>query len=68
MIEQPNIPDRETRIREVRGLRESNRQLELVTLALDELIAMVKSDLRRQRRSRLERNSGQLGLQSGEGV
>jgi hypothetical protein len=68
MIEQPNIPDRETRMREVQGLRESNRQLELVTLALDELIAMVEADLRRQRRSRLEGNSGQLGLQSGEGA
>ncbi|MGL5941945.1 MAG: hypothetical protein ACRC2S_16545 [Waterburya sp.] len=61
MIEQPNIPDRQTRMREVQSLRESNRQLELVTLALDELIAMVEADLRRQRRSRLERNSGQLG-------
>ena len=55
MIQQPSIPDAETRKREVEGLRASNRQLELVTLALDELIAMVEADLRRQRRDRLER-------------
>ncbi len=54
MIQQPSIPDAETRKREVEGLRASNRQLELVTLALDELIAMVEADLRRQRRERLE--------------
>lgn len=54
MNEQPKIPDAETRKREVERLRESNRQLELVTLALDELIAMVEADLRRQRRQRLE--------------
>lgn len=54
MIQQPTIPDVETRRREVEGLRQSNRQLELVTLALDELIAMVEADLRCQRRERLE--------------
>jgi len=40
--------------RGVERLRESNRQLEQVTLALDELIAMVEAGLRRQRRERLE--------------
>lgn len=54
MTQQPQIPDAETRKRSVERLRESNRQLEHVTLALDELIAMVETDLRRQRRERLE--------------
>lgn len=54
MTQQPQIPDTETRKRSVERLRESNRQLELVTLALDELIAMVETDLRRQHRERLE--------------
>ena len=37
----------------VERLRESNRQLELVTLALDDLLARVDEDLRVQRRRRL---------------
>ncbi|MGK7878396.1 MAG: hypothetical protein AB4426_35355 [Xenococcaceae cyanobacterium] len=56
MTQQPRIPDPETRKREVERLRASNRQLKLVTLAFDELIAMVEADLRRQRRERLEGN------------
>ena len=54
MTQPPTIPDPETRKREVEQLRESNRQLEQVTLALDELIAMVEADLRHQRRERLD--------------
>jgi hypothetical protein len=61
MIEKPSIPDAETRKQEVEGLRESNRQLVLVTLALDELMAMVEADLRRQRRERLENKHRQIG-------
>jgi hypothetical protein len=61
MIQQPSIPDAETRKREVESLRESNRQLALVTLALDELIAMVEADLRRQRRERLENKYRRIG-------
>ncbi len=68
MSDRQNIPDLETRMQEVRGLRASNRQLELVTIALDELIAMVEADLRHQRRSRLEPNSRQLNRQSGEDI
>jgi hypothetical protein len=55
MIESSRIADSETRKRSIAKLRESNRQLELVTLALDELIAMVETDLCRQRRERLQR-------------
>ncbi len=47
------IPDAETRRRNVERLRESNRQLELWDLQLEELTAMVEADLRRQRRERL---------------
>jgi hypothetical protein len=66
MIQQPSIPDAETRKREVESLRESNRQLELVTLALDELIAMVEADLRRQRRERLENKHRRVGSKLGD--
>jgi hypothetical protein len=51
------IPDAETRRRNVERLRESNRQLELVALALDELIAMADAQLLRQRRERLMNKS-----------
>jgi hypothetical protein len=61
MTERFPIPDAETRRKEVERLREGNRQLELFNLELDELIAMVEVDLRRQRRERLER-SGRIGL------
>lgn len=53
MNEQLRIPDAETRKREVERLRESNQQLELVALALDDLLAMVEAELRQQRRERL---------------
>lgn len=54
MTQPKRIPDPEKVKRTVERLRESNRQLELVTLALDELIAMVDTDLRHQRRTRLK--------------
>lgn len=54
MSEQPKIPDAETRKRSLERLRESNRQLDLVGLQIDELIAMAEAQLRRQRRERLE--------------
>ena len=54
MTQPKRIPDPEKVKRTVERLRESNRQLELVTLALDELIAMVDTDLRQQRRTRLK--------------
>lgn len=60
MTQELRIPDAETRKREVKQLREANHQLELVTLALDELIAMVEADLRRQRRYRLEKRKSRL--------
>lgn len=47
------IPDAETRRRNVQRLRESNRQLDLWGLQIDELIAMADAHLLRQRRSRL---------------
>ncbi len=56
MTQPKKIPDPEKVKRTVEQLRESNRQLELVTMALDELIARVDTDLRRQRRTRLQGN------------
>ncbi len=54
MTQPKRIPDPEKVKRTVERLRESNRQLELVTLALDELIARVDTDLRCQRRTRIQ--------------
>ena len=55
MMDFSKIADSETRKRSLANLKESNRQLELVTLAFDDLIAMVEVDLRRQRQERLQR-------------
>jgi hypothetical protein len=49
------IPDPEKVKRTVERLRKSNRQLELVTLAFDEPIARVDTDLRCQHRTRLQK-------------
>jgi len=55
MMNQPEKqPDPEKVKRIVEQMRESNRQLDLVTLALDELLAIVDADLRHQRRTRLQ--------------
>jgi hypothetical protein len=54
MTQTDRIPDREKVKRTVEQLRRSNRQLELVTLAFDELIARVDRDLHQQRRNRLQ--------------
>jgi hypothetical protein len=54
MTQTNRIPDREKVKRTVEQLRRSNRQLELVTLAFDELIARVDRDLHQQRRNRLQ--------------
>lgn len=54
MSKPKKIPDPDKVKRTVEQLRDSNRQLELVTLALDELIARVDKDLRHQRRTRLQ--------------
>jgi hypothetical protein len=55
MTAHPSIPNLAERQQAIAQLRESNRQLELVSLTLDEIIAMVESDLRHQRRDRLQK-------------
>ena len=47
------IPDPETRARSISNLREAGRLLDLWTLELDEVIAVLDKDLREQRRARL---------------
>jgi hypothetical protein len=47
------IPDAETRARDIANLREAGRLLDLWTLELDEIIAILDKDLREQRRARL---------------
>jgi hypothetical protein len=51
MTEQPKLPDPEKVKRTVAMLRESNQQLEAFSFALDELIAQVEADIRRQPRN-----------------
>lgn len=53
MSEQLRIPAPETRKREVEQIRASNRMLDELNLALEELLAMIEADLREQRRKRL---------------
>jgi hypothetical protein len=54
-MNQPSqIPDPETRMRSLARWREVNQQIDLLTLQLDELIAMVEVGLREQRLVRLQ--------------
>lgn len=46
-------PDEDTKKRCLDGLRESNRQLELYNLFLDDAIAQIDVELRQQKRARL---------------
>jgi len=62
MTQPKGIPDPEKVKRTVKRLRESNRQLELVTWALDELIAKVDTDLRHRLRARLQSSQQQQHL------
>lgn len=57
MIQTKTLPDREKFQRCAEKLRKSNIQMELFTLALDELIAMVEADIRKQRLQRLQDKS-----------
>jgi len=53
MSQQPFYPDEKTKKRCLEGLKQSNYQLELYNLFLDEAIALVDSELRQQKRTRL---------------
>jgi hypothetical protein len=53
MNDRLKIPDAETRARSIANLREAGRMLDLLTLDLDEIIAILDKDLREQRRARL---------------
>ncbi|PSB05188.1 hypothetical protein [Merismopedia glauca] len=66
MIEQPRIPDAETRARNVARLRETCQMLDALNLFLDEAIAQVEEENRRSPlyRYRLERAKKLLDAQS----
>jgi hypothetical protein len=53
MNDRLKIPDAETRARDIANLREAGRMLDLLTLELDEIIAILDKGLREQRRARL---------------
>ncbi len=53
MSEQYSYPDEETKKRCLEGLRQTNYQLELYNLFLDEAIAQIDAELRLQKRARL---------------
>ncbi|NJM63675.1 MAG: hypothetical protein HC849_31685 [Oscillatoriales cyanobacterium RU_3_3] len=57
MNQQLQIPDPQTRSRSVARWREVNQQIDLLTLQLDELIAMVEAGLREQRLARIQGTS-----------
>lgn len=57
MTKELKIADVETRKQSVQRLKESNKQLELFALALEDLISMVEADIRRQRRERLQKKA-----------
>ncbi|MFB2838815.1 hypothetical protein [Floridanema evergladense] len=54
MNEQSRIPDEQTRKRNIELLRESQRQLDLFGIKLDELIAITEAEIRRQKLERLQ--------------
>jgi hypothetical protein len=53
MNHQLRIPDAETRARSIANLREAGKMLDLWTLKLDEIIAILDKDLREKRCARL---------------
>lgn len=54
MNQQPRIPDLETRQQNVARIKEACHQLDIVNLKLDEILAMLEADNRRQRQERLD--------------
>jgi hypothetical protein len=60
MNDQLRIPDSETRARSIANLKEAGRMLDLLTLDLDEIIAILDKDLREQRRARLMSRSNSI--------
>jgi hypothetical protein len=60
MNDELRIPDAETRARSIANLREAGRMLDLLTLDLDEIIAILDEDLREQRRARLLHRSNSI--------
>ncbi|XWK88227.1 MAG: hypothetical protein U7127_29265 [Phormidium sp.] len=54
MNEQCRIPDEQTRKRNVELLRESQRQLDLFGIKVDELISITEAEIRRQKLERLQ--------------
>jgi hypothetical protein len=55
MTESLKIPDKQTRDSSVENLRKVSRQLDILGLEMDELLAAIEAELRYQRRERLER-------------
>ena len=53
MTERYPFPDEETKKRCLNGLRETNRQLELYNLFLDDAIAQIELEARQQKREKL---------------
>ena len=53
MNDKSRIPDAETRARSIANLRKAGHMLDLLTLELDEVIALLDKGLREQRRARL---------------
>lgn len=55
MSDQSPYPNEETKKRCLEGLRQTNHQLELYNLFLDDAIAQIDAELRQQKRVRLSK-------------
>jgi hypothetical protein len=55
MTESLKIPDELTRKTSVENLKKVGRQLDIIGLEMDELLATIEAELRCQRRERLKR-------------
>ena len=53
MNESLSYPDQETKQRCLENLKQTNHQLELYNLFLDDAIAQIETELRQQKRTRL---------------
>lgn len=56
MMEQPQIPDEETRKRLIKNLRKTRLELQEFGLELEEIIVLLEKDIRQQRLRRLQKS------------
>lgn len=60
MTEQPQIPDKETRKRLIKNLRQTRLELQEFGIELEEIIALLEKDIREQRLKRIQKSKKNL--------